>query len=238
MTVRGPRTAAQATRKPSVTMSALVAAALEVVEREGLDALSMRRLAEQLGVQAASLYWHVQSKEQVLDLLADELLALVLTEALPADLDRVGTGEVPWNEALRRTAVNYRAFLLRRRDAARIIAGRFIGGVLLARVLEPMLGVLRAGGLTARDAAYAVYAVIVYVQGFVLHESSPLSALDAEGMERSDALRGVKAAIEALPAEEFPYLAESADALTEANLDERFQFGLDRLIDGLRAYPG
>lgn len=236
MTVRRPSAAARAARRPSVTMSALVSAALEVVEREGLDALSMRRLAEQLGVQAASLYWHVQSKEQVLDLLADELLDRVRTEALPADLDRVATGEVAWTDALTETAVNYRAFLRCRRDAARIIAGRFVGGISLARVLEPILGVLRAGGLSAHDAAYAVYTIIVYVQGFVLHESSPLSASNAEGMERSDALRGVKAAIGALPEDEFPHLAESVDALTEANLEERFRFGLDRLIDGLSAH--
>lgn len=223
-------------RKPSVTLDALVDTALRVVESEGLDALSMRRLADQFGVQAASLYWHVANKEQVLDLLADKLLAMALGEALPPAPTGADGEETAWTEQLRQVALSYREFLLRHRDAARIIAGRLVVGVNLAKLLEPILAVLRAGGLDPHDAAYAVYGIIVYVQGFVLHESSPLSALTTQGVGRADALRDARSAISALPVDEFPYVAESADALTEPNLQERFLFGLDRLIEGMDAY--
>ncbi|MBU4214414.1 MAG: TetR/AcrR family transcriptional regulator C-terminal domain-containing protein, partial [Actinobacteria bacterium] len=145
--------------QPAVTQEALVQAALVVLERDGLDALSMRRVAAELGLQAASLYWHVQHKEELLELMADAALAGLDLSGLDGD----------WRAQARDLARRYRTLLKSRRDLPRLLAGRFLVGTNSSRLMEHTLGVFRDAGFSPGGAAAAMYLLSVsYVQGFVV----------------------------------------------------------------------
>ncbi|MFD0631744.1 TetR/AcrR family transcriptional regulator C-terminal domain-containing protein [Catenulispora yoronensis] len=150
-------------RTPAITREALITAGLAVLTREGFDALSMRKVAAELGVQAASLYWHVQDKEELLDLLADSLLW---------DARKLKT-DGDWAENLRAMAHAYRCHMNTHRDSARVLAGRIVPGPNLLYVLDTALGWLRTAGFSNADAAYATRMLATYVQGFVLQEQLP-----------------------------------------------------------------
>jgi TetR/AcrR family transcriptional regulator, tetracycline repressor protein len=210
---------AQGAPRSSLTSADVARAALAVVERDGLDGLSMRRLADGLGVQAASLYWHVQSKDHLLDLMAGELLS-TLELPPPAASDS-------WRERLRDLSAAYYRFLLGHRDAGRIVAGRFVLIGHLARHLEAFTSLLRCGGLADTDVAYGLYALVVFIQGFVRQQQGPPAGEPA-----------VAAGLISLPRDEFPVTAALAEPLTRRDPESRFFFGLDLLIDGLARRAG
>lgn len=211
--------------QPGLTRHRLLAAALRVLEREGIGGLSMRKVAAELGVKAASLYWHVRNKEQLLDLLTDELMA----DAEPPP--RQGD----WREQLREYSLRYRRHLLGKRDSAKVVAGRLALGPNLLRLMEEQLDRLREAGFSDADAALANYLLGAYVQGFVLQEQAPISASETEGASRAEVARAAADRLRGLPETAFPNLVALAGDLTAPSMDERFAFGLDRLLDGLAA---
>lgn len=213
--------------RAALTAESVARAALATVERDGLDYLSMRRVAEELGVQAATLYWHVQSKEHLLDLMADALLADFQLPPIPD-----GTN---WRAALAELANAYHRFLLGRRDAGRIIAGRFASGPHFIGYVEVFAALLRRSGLPDADAAYALYALVVYIQGFVLHQTSPLSGDSAAGAAASDVLAQIRDRLLALSADEYPATTALAEPLTRPDIEQRFKYGLELLLDGITA---
>ncbi|MFC8720420.1 TetR/AcrR family transcriptional regulator C-terminal domain-containing protein [Kitasatospora sp. NPDC057198] len=209
----------------TLTRERLAAAALTVLEREGLAGLSMRKVAAEAGVQAASLYWHVRNKEELLDLLGD---AIIADAEIPPR-----TGD--WREQYLEYGRRYRALLLAKRDAAKVVAGRLTTGPRVLAVLEDQLDRLRAAGFADADAAMASYLLSAYVQGFVLQEQSPLSAAEAAGASRGQVAHAAGETFRALPAETHPNLVALADDLTDPDMDTRFEFGLQRIADGLAA---
>ncbi|MFJ8441856.1 TetR/AcrR family transcriptional regulator C-terminal domain-containing protein [Kitasatospora griseola] len=220
-----PDAAASDTPGQALTRQALTAAALRILERDGLAGLSMRKVAAEVGVKAASLYWHVRNKEELLDLLSD---ALVADAELPP---REGS----WRDQFLEYGRRHRALLLVRRDAAKVVAGRLAPGPHILAVLEDQLDRLRAAGFSDADAAMASYLLSAYVQGFVLQEQSPLSAAEAAGATRGEAARAAGETFRTLPAETYPNLVALADDLTDPDMETRFEFGLQRLADGLAA---
>jgi TetR/AcrR family tetracycline transcriptional repressor len=210
----------KAAPRSSLTSADVARSALAVVERDGLDSLSMRRLADELGVQAASLYWHVRSKDHLLDLMAGELLS---TLELPAPAP-CGS----WRDGLRDLSAAYYRFLLGHRDAGRIVAGRFVLIGHLARHLEAFTSLLRCGGLADTDAAYGLYAIVVFIQGFVRQQPSLSAGPAGSG----------SAGVISLPRDEFPVTAALTEPLTRRDPERRFFFGLDLLIDGLARRAG
>ncbi|MFD4741042.1 TetR/AcrR family transcriptional regulator [Streptomyces virginiae] len=209
--------------QPGLTRQALAQAALRVLEREGVNGLSMRKVAAELGVKAASLYWHVRNKEELLDLLTDELMADA--EAPPREGD--------WREQLREYCVRYRRHLLGKRDAAKVVAGRLAPGPHLLRLMEDQLGRLREAGFSDADAAMISYLLGAFVQGFVLQEQGPVSASEAMGASRREAATAAGEQLRRLPQDSFPSLVALADDLTDPSMEDRFAFALERLLDGL-----
>ncbi|WP_406115288.1 TetR/AcrR family transcriptional regulator [Kitasatospora purpeofusca] len=210
---------------PGLTRDTLARAALRVLEREGLAGLSMRKVAAEVGVKAASLYWHVRNKEELLDLLNDALMADA--EAPPR------TGD--WRTQLRGYCERHRAHLLGKRDAAKVVAGRLAPGPHLLRLMEEQLDRLREAGFSPADSAMISYLLGAYVQGFVLQEQSPMAAAETAGAGRREVADAAAERFRALPGAEFPNLVAMADDLTGPDLDARFDFGLDRILDGLAA---
>jgi AcrR family transcriptional regulator len=206
----------------TLTRDAIVDAALALLDREGLAALSMRRLAQELDAGAASLYWHVGNKEELLTLVLDRV---------------VGETEVPdpdpenWQEQVKEMARQSRRLMQRHRDAAQISLGRIPAGPNSMPVLERYLAVLVAAGLPNRVIAYASDMFALYVGGFAFEESlrvPPLGDESATAAQLADYFR-------TLPPDEFPTLVGLADDLTAGDADERFEFGLELLVRGLEA---
>src|SRR5215469_11538180 len=158
---RAPDRPAKRRREP-ISRDAIVTTAVRLLDREGLAALSMRRLAEELGTGAASLYWHVGSKDGLLDLVLDDV---------------IGEGEVPdpdparWQEQLKDVARAQRQASLRRPYIVRISIGRIPMGPNALRYSERVLAILRAGGLSHRLAVQGYLLLIATVNGFTIDET-------------------------------------------------------------------
>jgi AcrR family transcriptional regulator len=203
-------------RRP-LTRDAIVDAALVLLERDGIDGLSMRRLAQELGTGAASLYWHVGDKEELLSLLLDRI---------------VGENRVPdpdpehWQDQLREMARAARELFSRHRDSARLSMGRIPTGPNSLPVMERTLAVLAASGLPPRVVSFAADLLALYVGAFAFEESIVRDGGDAE--QFAEYLRS-------LPPEQFPVLTSLADDLVAGDADTRFDFGVEVLIRGLEA---
>ena len=121
----------------------VVRVALQLLDELGLDGLTMRRLAQRLGVTAASLYWHVRDKDELLSLLAETITA----EVPVADPGR------PWRDELWRLALEYRRVARSHRDAARVLAATPPAGPERLRRIEAQLDLLRRAGFRPAELA-------------------------------------------------------------------------------------
>ena len=219
---------ARPARKPprtQLTREGIVAAALRLVDRQGLDALSMRRLADELGTGAASLYWHVQNREELLNLMIDAVVGEIrLPKQNPAR----------WQQQLKELGREMRRALGSHRDIARATMGRIPFGPNVLRVSEWTLGLLRRAELPDRVTALVMDLFALYVGAFAMEESSgvPVSpAEDAAGP--AQVVEMYRAYFHSLPPEQFPNTTALADLLVEGDVDDRFEFGMDVLISGL-----
>jgi TetR/AcrR family tetracycline transcriptional repressor len=205
----------RAERKP-LTRDAIVEAALAVLERDGLQGLSMRRLAQELGAGAASLYWHVGDKEELLSLMLDRIVGEA--EVIEPDPEN-------WQEQVKEMLRATRRLMLKRRDAAQISLGRVPAGPNSLPVMERTLAVLAAAGLPARVISYAADMFALFVGGFAFEESM--------GSQGDPAALGEYFA--SLPRDRFPTLVALAGDLTKGGADERFEFSIELLVAGLEA---
>ena len=206
-------------------------AAIGLLDREGLAALSMRRLAEELGTGAASLYWHVGSKDGLLDLVMDEV---------------IGEGKVPdpdpgrWQEQLKQVARDQRAASLRHPWLVRVSIGRIPMGPNALRYTERILAILRAGGLPPHLAVQGYLLLIATVNGFTIDETG---VDDAPGPTANVPLRDpdtvqqaadqARDYVASLPPGHFPNMTALADEFAFADPDERFELLIDIFVDGL-----
>jgi AcrR family transcriptional regulator len=209
-------------RRAPITRDAIVETALGVLDREGLDALSMRRVAAEMGTGAAALYRHVANKDELLDLLLDRVIGEIEPPP-PPDPER-------WTEQLKDVARAVRAGMLRHRDVVRVSMGRFPAGPNGLRFAEGMLAILRAGGLPDRTAATASHLSSVIVNAFALEDVAPLGGAEATPEEVGAMIGGYLAS---LPADRFPNLIAVASDLGADDLDTRFELLLDIFVDGL-----
>jgi AcrR family transcriptional regulator len=222
---RLPDRSARKRREP-ISRDAIVAAAIGLLDREGLAALSMRRLGEELGAGAASLYWHVGSKDGLLDLVLDELIGEVeVPDPDPAQ----------WQEQLKETAKSQRRVSLRHPYLVRVSIGRIPMGPNALRVTERTLAILRAGGLSPRLAVQGYLLLIDTVNGFTLDETGVEDGgapqLPPEELQKvADMARDY---IASLPAEQFPNMTELAGEFAFSDPDERFEILIDIFVDGL-----
>jgi TetR/AcrR family tetracycline transcriptional repressor len=208
---------------PVIDRGALVGAALVLLDEAGLEGLSMRRLADRLGVKAASLYWHVRNKEELLGLVADEICAGV----------REPETGLPWREKLEKLVRENRRVLVRHRDAARVLADTVPNGPNRLRLAEIMLGTLREAGFSRRDAVRAAFLLTDYATCFVAEESRFTRAAEERSSSEEEELARARRYFESLPRETYPLAVELAGYLTDRDSEGRFAFGLRVLLDGL-----
>src|SRR5215469_6056014 len=220
---RTPVRAARRRRDP-ISKEAIVAATIRLMDAEGFDALSMRRIAEELGTGAASLYWHVGSKDGLLDLVFDELIG----EVTVPDPD-----PPRWREQVKDLARAQRAGTLRHPYVVRLSIGRIPMGPNALVFSERTLAILRAGGLPPRLAVRASHLLISTVNGFTIDETG-VSGTGPEGAApAADAAAAAGGYLATLPPDRFPNLVSLAHEFADADRDERFELLIDIFVDGL-----
>ncbi|MDX6683773.1 MAG: hypothetical protein QOG94_3812 [Solirubrobacteraceae bacterium] len=222
---RGP------TARAPLSRERVLRSAVALAARDGIESLTMRKLADELGAGAMSLYHHVPNKEELLDGMVDIVFGEI--ELPPTDVD--------WKTAMRRRAISTREVLNRHRWAVGVMESRATPGPASFRVHDAVLGCLREGGFSIELTIQAYSVLDAYIYGFALQEKSvPFD--DAEGgaavaeeqarQFAEDAARQQSATL----AEEFPHLAEVvAGHVAKVGYDfaAAFEYGLDLILDAL-----
>ncbi|WP_207479873.1 TetR/AcrR family transcriptional regulator C-terminal domain-containing protein [Arenibaculum pallidiluteum] len=209
-------------RRPRLTRERIAEEALRLIDQDGLEGLSTRRLGARLGVEAMALYHHFPAKGALLDAVVERLIAEIPMPNCPRD----GEGWSPW---LRQVAGEYRALALRHPEAFVLLAGRRFNARASFAFLEANAQVLLGAGFSARQAAWIFRAV----GGFVNGAGLALAATLRQARETEGALIADPAA--RMP--EFPGVAALAPHLAIGALDEAFDFGLDLLLAGIARLP-
>jgi AcrR family transcriptional regulator len=227
---RGGR-GATVSRRPARTLSraAIVDAALAILDAEGMDAVTMRRVAQQLGTGPASLYAHVADKGEMVAAILDRIFGEI---ELPSPID-----PDQWAEQLKDICRSGRSVLARHRDIARASLGNVPTGENALPIQEAFVAVLLAGGVSPSVAGMAVDILALYITATAYEESLETGNIaaareqvkaDSEGFHLE--LRNF---FSSLPASRFPTLVAMAEPLTTGDHEERFEFGLDLLVRGI-----
>ena len=205
--------------RPALTRERIVHAAVELIERKGPDALSMRAVAAELGVAVMSLYNHVPNKAALMEGVAEYVVAGL--ELIPA-----GTGD--WRGEARDLVRAFRAAAQEHPHAMRIVLTHSIDTMAASRLAERALGLAGAAGFQGTTAVRIVHALMAYAVGSQLQEVWLGQLLDRVSAGAAPALIGVDPA-------RFPHLVDAAPALLAHDPDADFEFGLDLFIAAIDA---
>jgi AcrR family transcriptional regulator len=204
-----------------LTKERVLQAAIDLADRDGIEALSMRRLAHELGVEAMSLYNHVRNKEDLLDGVADAVVGAI----------EVSTADANWKSAMRERVIRARTVMLRHPWAPDVIKARVSPGPATLAYMEAALAILREASFSVDLAHHSMHVLGSRILGFnqdLFDDSSE------QGPSPESAALLVRQMAEA-----FPYIAELSVAISHdgglggCDDDVEFAFGLDLILDGL-----
>jgi AcrR family transcriptional regulator len=210
--------------REKLTRDRIVEAALAIMDGEGLEAVSMRRIAREVGVEAMSLYHHVADKDDLLD----ALCARVMSDfRIPEQDDR------PWIERARDGAREWRRVLKSHPNVIALFAERSkpMTEVAALRPMEHALSLIMESGTDEREAVQVFNVMGGYIMGFVMMETGRMftaGAVDADAPEPV-------AVAATFPAGQLPCIAAALPYLAACDPDEQFEFGLDLMLGGLQA---
>lgn len=213
----------QRPREPRTSLSRerVLRAAINLADREGIDSLSMRKLGQEVGVEAMSLYNHVRNKDDILNGMVDVVFSEIDLPSNGAD----------WSTAMRQRAISARQALLRHPWAIGLMESRIQPGSATLRHHDSVLRNLRNAGFSIVMAAHAYSVLDSYIYGFTLNELTlPFNTSEQVAEVAANILRDN-------PANEFPYLAEMAiEHAMKPGYDygDEFEFGLNLILDGLK----
>ena len=210
--------------KERLSRETLAAGALSLADREGIEAVTIRRLATDNSVTPMALYWHFKDKDAVLDGIAEQIYASVL---LPDPTDE------PWDVQLRATLVAVLDAIRPHPLAADLLAPRVMkseAGLVLA---ERVIGMLRVAGFSAQDAMQTASFLLCSI--VLLVTSEPGREVPGTEEAREGHQRAKRAQLDSLSPKQFPYLLESARFMVECeDEDSYFTTGMNFLIAGVR----
>jgi AcrR family transcriptional regulator len=206
-------------RRPQLTRERVMAAAIELADRDGIESISMRKLAQELGVEAMSLYTHVRNKNDLLDGMADAVISQIPMSADDAD----------WKTSLRRMALAARGVVRRHPWVPRTVESQTAPGPAVLQYVNAVIGILREGGFSIAQVHHALHILGSRVLGFT-H-----ALFDDSGELEPEAAAALASQLGA----SHPYVVEMALAVTHegplgrCDDDAEFEFALDFILDGL-----
>jgi Tetracyclin repressor-like, C-terminal domain/Bacterial regulatory proteins, tetR family len=195
--------------------------ALRLADEGGIESLSMRKIAQELSVQAMSLYNHVENKDDIIDGIVD----MVVSEIEVPDLG------VDWKTAMRRRSISAHTVLLRHPWSTMPLVSRVNVGVAMLRYVDATLGCLREAGFSFRMADYAWNAIDSHIYGFTLQELN-------FPFEKADYGKAAQQGLALIPADKYPYLNQLTHQVINGNYDgiHDFEFGLELILNGLESF--
>ncbi|OGO59255.1 MAG: hypothetical protein A2V85_09835 [Chloroflexi bacterium RBG_16_72_14] len=211
LAVRGSRRR----RSAPLDRERIVATALGIIDAVGIDGLTFRRLADDLGVTPMSLYWHVADKAELLELVGHAVLAEI--EIPPA------TGD--WREQLRDIHRELLRGVLRHRNTTDILIGRARYGPAGLAMFERILGTLLEAGFSPEAAFDAYQSLYLFTLGFMATSSRSPAFVEVQR-------QGVRYML-SLPVERFPSIRRVAPVIGRRSLEEQFEIGLAVVIEGI-----
>ncbi|SFS41296.1 TetR/AcrR family transcriptional regulator [Saccharopolyspora flava] len=219
------RAARERSARRPLSLDLIVRTALELLETDGLDAVSMRKVAQRLGTGAASLYAYVNNKDELHELMLD----LVIGEISVPDPDPAN-----WRQQIKDLINRQVEVLAAHPGIARVVlrTPAPTGPNALA-VTEAMLSILRAAGLPDRAVAFAVDILALFATAAAMELSADFGLTDEQRDER---ISQVEQYFASLPEDRFPTLVSMLPVLSQGDYRERFDFGLDLLLNGLAAW--
>jgi AcrR family transcriptional regulator len=217
--------------KAPLSRDQIVQAALRIVKVEGIDGVSMRRIAAEFETGPSSLYAHVASKDELLQLMFDEVCGLVpVPELEPAR----------WKEQILELARAGHQALLDHHDLARAALASIPSGPNAMRISDAMLGMMLAGGIPSRVAAWAMDRIFLYISADAYEMSIWRGEVMTAGADKDSFVaqlgEDLVAHFEQLPEDQYPHLRKHARDMVGGGTEERFELGLAMLVDGLDKY--
>lgn len=196
-------------------------AALELLDEHGLDGLTMRAVAKELGVQAAALYWHLKNKQELLDAMA----AIVLARAT-SGLEAPRAGQ-DWLDWLAESTRRLREAMLNYRDGARVVAGTNVAHPEVFRMTELTLRTLIDAGMPSAEAARGFPVLLHYTIGFTIEEQARTGLNYDDNPYGADKLDGL------VDAMRYPLTAGALGLMFDPDADAGFEHGLGLILTGL-----
>ena len=223
----GPVSRRATPAKAPLTRGVIVRTGLAVLDRDGMDALTMRKVAKELDTGAASLYVYVRNR--------DDLLAAMLDEALAA-VPLPGPGRGSWRERLTALVEATVEAMGRHQGLALVSLGRVPTGDNALLIVESMVGLLREGGLDDATVSWAVDLINLYVGAAAAEESAHRGMAEA-GETESGVIAAVAQRYASLPPDRFPMIVTMREQLVAGSGDRRSAWALRVLLNGILATP-
>jgi AcrR family transcriptional regulator len=219
--------------RPPLRREQIVEAALRIVVAEGIDAVSMRRVAQEFGTGPSSLYAHIANKDELLQLMIDRI---------NDDIEVPAPEPHRWQEQVKEVARSTHRALTAHGDVARAALANVPTGLNALRTAEGLLAIMIAGGLPPRIAGWAMDRIFLYVNVDAFEGALFGTKIRESGKPTdeyfTDMVGQLASYFRSLPPARFPHIARHADEIVSGDSDERFEFGLDLIVDGLARYVG
>ncbi|HEX9644725.1 MAG TPA: TetR/AcrR family transcriptional regulator [Acidimicrobiia bacterium] len=210
-----------AATRGTLTRDKVIEAAVAFADEHGIEALSMRRLGHALGVEAMSLYNHVEDKDDLLDAMVDRVYREVATPAPSED----------WKESVRATAISAKAAFVAHPWSVPLMTSRSVVTDSLLVLMDSMLETLLDAGFSMDTTHRAWHVISSHVMGYVLQEVGTVWGSDAQHEHDHSKLDALLRS----GADRYRHVLTMVPYLMECSYDEEFEFGLDVILDGIEA---
>lgn len=201
--------------RKAIAREQVIAAAFRLLDEAGIEGVSLRKVACELGIRAPSLYWHFKSKQALIDAMADALIEDVARDIPPGQ---------PWRITLLQIAHQLRRGFKTHRDGARVYAGTYLVSENVLRLGETMLAALADAGAPVEFGAATAMDLAYYVMGFVIEEQAVPDYRQVEDVSK---------AFQALSQARFPHCWRARQQLIEPDFEGRFAQGVNLMLDGI-----
>ncbi|MCO6006569.1 TetR/AcrR family transcriptional regulator [Actinoallomurus purpureus] len=216
--------------QPALSRGQIVRAAIELLDEKGLDGLSMRRLGSRLAAGATSAYWHVATKDELLELALDEVMG---------EIEVPEAGAADWRTAAAALAHGLRAMILRHPWVTGLFGVRPAVGPNAMRMSDRVVGVLTAAGFSGMQVAYASSLLMSHAIGSATTEAAWRRSIAPSGKTADEVVDEMRPYIDEL-ASRYPnygaWWRENNAINVDAMQDDNFAFGVERLLDGLQSW--